>query len=35
MFVSLSVVVLLLPLATQSSSDLADFSGVNSTPLGE
>ena len=34
MFVSLSVVVLL-PLATQSSSDLADFSGVNSTPLGE
>ena len=34
MFVSLSVVILL-PLATQSSSDLADFLGVNSTPLGE
>ena len=34
MSVSLSMVVLL-PLATQSSSDLADFSGVDSTPLSE
>ena len=34
MFVSSSMVVLLLPLATQSSSDATDFSGVDSTPLG-
>ena len=33
MFVSLSMVVLLPP-ATQSSSDATDFSGVDSTPLG-